>query len=363
MSDRTKITVGVVGGTRLPGNVRTFLTNLRQLLVSHPQPFELKILLSDHVTAPKGYEQYDPGMGDPDRATSTFRSLTAGATSYARHCNLDLLFQVTMFPLHGAATAIAGKITNTPVLTRFAGDNFREFRFSSGFDVIKAFGLNNVLGRIPLILSDRTIALGPYGRSEIVSRSRNLPVSIVPQPINRDRFYPVSEKQEKEIAAELGFPTDVRTFLTVGRLTVRKGASTLIETAERLTKSGEPFRWYVAGEGPMREQLATTPYVKTLGRVDHDTIADYYRATDLLVHPTLIDGLPNVLLEAAACGTPSVARDVGDCSIAASRTFSETNELPDLLMEEHEPVELGDRLDPNNLRAHYAEVLTHRKQH
>lgn len=357
MSDRTEITVGVVGGTRLPGNVRTFLTNLRQLLVSHPQPFELKILLSDHVTAPKGYEQYDPGMGDPDRATSTFRSLTAGATSYARHCNIDLLFQVTMFPLHGAATAIAGKITNTPVLTRFAGDNFREFRFSSGFDVIKAFGLNNVLGRIPLILSDRTIALGPYGRSEIVSRSRNLPVSIVPQPINRDIFYPVSEKREEKIAAELGFPDDIRTFLTVGRLTERKGANTLIETAERLAKSGEPFRWYVAGEGPMREQLAATPNVEPLGRVDHDTIADYYRAADLLVHPSLIDGLPNVLLEAAACGTASVARDVGDCAVVASRTFSETDELSEILSKDIKPTDLGKQFDIQNLRKKYLDCL------
>jgi glycosyltransferase involved in cell wall biosynthesis len=113
----------------------------------------------------------------------------------------------------------------------------------------------------------------------------------------------------------------------------------------------------------MREQLATTPNVKILGRVDHDTIADYYRAADLLVHPTLIDGLPNVLLEAAACGTPSVARDVGDCSIAASQTFSETNKLPDLLMDEHEPVELRDRLDSNNLRARYVNAITHTKQH
>jgi glycosyltransferase involved in cell wall biosynthesis len=358
MSDRTEITVGVVGGTRLPGNVRTFLTNLCRLLVSHPQPFELKILLSDHVTAPKGYEQYDPGMGDPKRAISTFRSLTAGATSYARHCNIDLLFQVTMFPLHGAATAIAGNITNTPILTRFAGDNFREFRFSSGFGIVKTFGLNNVLGRIPLKLSDRTIALGPYGRSEIVSRSRNLPVSIIPQPIDQDTFYPVSKKRENEIAAELGFPGGVRTFLTVGRLTERKGAGTVIKTAEQLTKSGEPFRWYIAGEGPIREQLASTPNVEPLGKVDHDAIADYYRAADLLVHPSLIDGLPNVLLEAAACGTPSLARDVGDCAVVASRTFSKTDELSKLLSKDIKPTELGNDFDMRNMGKKYVNCLS-----
>lgn len=357
MSCENKLTIGVIGGTRLPGNVRTFLKNFRQLFLSHPQSFDLKILLSAHVTAPEGYEQYDPGMGDPDRAISTFRSLTTGAISYARRYNIDLLFQVTMFPLHGAATAIAGSLTNTPVLTRFAGDNFHEFRFSSGLNAIKTFGLNNMLGRIPLTLSDGTIVLGPHGRSEITSRSRDLPVFTIPQPIDRDTFYKVSKKRETEIATELGFPPDVRTFLTVGRLTKRKGMSALIETAEQLSDSGESFRWYVAGEGPMREQLEVTSNVEPLGRVDHDIIADYYRAADLLVHPSLIDGLPNVLLEAAACGTPSVARNVGDCALVASKTFSETHELTDVLLEDIEFVELGEEFDIDNLQTRYQDCI------
>jgi glycosyltransferase involved in cell wall biosynthesis len=167
----------------------------------------------------------------------------------------------------------------------------------------------------------------------------------------------VGVARERELAAAIGFPTDERVFLTVGRLTRRKGMETVIDTAEQLHARGVSFRWFVIGEGPMREPLATTPGIETLGRIAFDAMPDYYRAADLVVHPSLIEGLPNVLLEAAACGTPTVARAVGDSGRAASATFETDAELPALLTEEHEPVELGDQFAPETLRHRYAQVL------
>ena len=40
-------------------------------------------------------------------------------------------------------------------------------------------------------------------------------------------------------------------------------------------------------------------------------LADWYRAADVTVLPSLSEGIPNVLLESLACGTPFVASDVG----------------------------------------------------
>lgn len=357
MNDPDKVKVGVVVGTRLPGNVRTLLTNIQRLLDDHPVEFELELIVKDDVDTPDSFDHVDPGFDDAGRAVGTIRTLTEGVTSYARHHEIDLLFQVTKFPLHGGATAIAGRRTGTAVLTRFAGDNFREFQFSSGVNALKAFGLNNVVGRIPAHLSDRIIVLGPHGRSEIERRNYDVLVEEIPQPIDREKFSPVSDERERELAASLGFPTSEKILLTIGRLTKRKGIGALIETAKKLTERGELFRWYALGSGPMYNELDATPGVEPLGRVDFGEIIDYYRAADLVVHPSLIEGLPNVLLEAAACGTPTVARNVGDSETVASATFEEAADLPDLVVRDHDSVTLGDRFSPTTLRKQYADVI------
>ena len=48
-----------------------------------------------------------------------------------------------------------------------------------------------------------------------------------------------------------------------------------------------------------------------LGQVDHDTIPSYIGVSDILVLPSLSEGMPNVLKEALACGVPVVATEVG----------------------------------------------------
>jgi len=357
MTGPGRVRVGVVGGTRLPGNVRTLLSNVQRLLADHPIAFDLDLLVSDGVDAPAGYDRIDPGFGAPGRAIDTLRALIDGIIAYVEDHPVDVLFQVTKFPLHGCATATAARRTGTPVLTRFAGDNFNEFRFSSGLAALKAFGLNNVFGRAPVHWSDRIIVLGPYGRSEIERRNDEVPVVEIPQPVDRDQFTPVPARRERELARELGFPASERALLTVGRLTERKGMGTLVETAQRLSDRGEPFRWYVLGEGPMRATLADTPGVEPLGRVDFERMVDYYRAADLVVHTSLIEGLPNVLLEAAACGTPTVARDVGDSALVASTTFADDDALPELVSADHEPVTLGEQFAAETLREKYVDAL------
>jgi glycosyltransferase involved in cell wall biosynthesis len=349
--------VGVVAGTRLPGNVRTFLSNIQRLLAKHPKEYNLDIVLSKNINAPKGYRQVDPGFCEPTRALETLRTLTCGLMRYAQRRDIDLLFQVTKFPLHGCATTIAGHRTGTPVLTRFAGDNFREFRLSSGLGAVKTFGLNNILGRVPIHRSDRIITLGPAGREVIASRNADIPISEIPQPVDSEQFSPVSSESKRALAIELGIPTSKRVLLTVGRLTERKGMRTIVETAKQLTAQNKQFRWYVLGEGPMKEELAATPCIEPLGQIDFERITDYYRVADLVIHPSKIEGLSNVLLEAAACGTPTVARDVGDCKLVASATFEDESNLPELLVRDHEVKPLNGRFDETWLQSQYANAL------
>ena len=49
--------------------------------------------------------------------------------------------------------------------------------------------------------------------------------------------------------------------------------------------------------------------VRLLGRLPQESLPDIYGAADILVHPSLREGWPNVLLESMACGTPVMATD------------------------------------------------------
>lgn len=349
----SELRVGIVGGTRLPGNVQTLLSNLHDLFAGDDPEIDCEVVVrSGAVPTDFAYDVVDPGFPDTDRALETIKVLTRQLIRYVNERDPDVLWQVTKFPVHGFAATVAGRRTGVPVLTRFAGDNFREYELSRGVgDRARTYVLNNVLGRVPARFADATIALGPYGRNEIERRGGRR-VYEIPQPVDSERFYP-----ENVDPADLGLSPDGLTLLSVGRVSRRKGMADLPDVADALTDQGVDFTWYVIGDGPMRSRIDEHPRVEALGRVPYDSIPDYYRAVDRLVHLSLLEGLPNVLLEAAACGTPSIARDVGDCALVASATYDEAAQLPALVTREHEPVDLGDRFEPETLRESYREAL------
>jgi len=77
-------------------------------------------------------------------------------------------------------------------------------------------------------------------------------------------------------------------------------------------------RMTVAGSGPEREQLerlaselGVADAVEFCGRVERDVMASLYRDADVVVNPSLVDNMPNSVLEALASGVPVVSTNVG----------------------------------------------------
>jgi teichuronic acid biosynthesis glycosyltransferase TuaC len=107
-------------------------------------------------------------------------------------------------------------------------------------------------------------------------------------------------------------------LLGVGRLVPVKDWPTLIEACGLLHKRGIIVDCHLLGGGPLHDQL--TRQISKLGLQEHihlrggqpqAKLVDWYRAANLVVLPSLSEGVPNVLLEAIACGTPFVASNVG----------------------------------------------------
>jgi glycosyltransferase involved in cell wall biosynthesis len=129
------------------------------------------------------------------------------------------------------------------------------------------------------------------------------------------RFRPADRAAARR---RLGLPLDTDILLWVGRMVPVKGLDVLIDACARLRKSGREFRLVLAGDGPLRSAVAAdcerrhlTRLVLFVGPQPHDALPDWYRAADLCVLSSYSEGVPNVLRESLACGTPYVATAVG----------------------------------------------------
>jgi glycosyltransferase involved in cell wall biosynthesis len=140
-------------------------------------------------------------------------------------------------------------------------------------------------------------------------------VHVVYQGIDPDRFSPGNREAAR---AKLSMSNEAPVLVSVGRFVPVKGHEILFDACAQLRDRGRNFRLYLVGCGPLRQSLEAkvqslglAPHVRFAGPVDQRELADWYRAADLLVMSSHSEGLPNVLREALACGTPFVATDVG----------------------------------------------------
>lgn len=98
------------------------------------------------------------------------------------------------------------------------------------------------------------------------------------------------------------------TWLAVARLSPEKDFPNLLAAFRELPEGTELL---IVGSGPERERLEAEagPGVRFLGR--RTDVPALMAAADAFVLPSQVEGLPMVLLEAAAAGLPVVSTDVG----------------------------------------------------
>jgi glycosyltransferase involved in cell wall biosynthesis len=118
------------------------------------------------------------------------------------------------------------------------------------------------------------------------------------------------------VRGHLGVPPDRFLWLAVGRLETPKNYPMLLRSIARLKAQDPRFTLHIAGRGPLQSMLeknardyGVEKQVRFLGyRRD---VAELLAAADGLVLSSSWEGLPNVVMEALASGTPVVATEVG----------------------------------------------------
>jgi glycosyltransferase involved in cell wall biosynthesis len=140
-------------------------------------------------------------------------------------------------------------------------------------------------------------------------RDSGVNVHLAPHGVDLERFIRLPFPEIKPLK-----------LLAVGRLVAKKGFHILIDAAARLR---EPFQLDIIGEGPEEKRLTglirahnLESKIRLCGPKTHDDLPEAYSRAHVLVAPSIVDqsgdrdGLPNVVLEAMACGRPVIASDI-----------------------------------------------------
>jgi glycosyltransferase involved in cell wall biosynthesis len=164
---------------------------------------------------------------------------------------------------------------------------------------------------------DITIAAPSRWIAGLARKSRlfgSLRIEHIPTGVDLETFRPLDRPMARR---RLGLPETgaIALFGALGATEdPRKGYSHLVRTIENLATAGRRDVTLVVFGGATKNvpaSIAGFP-VHHLGRVDSEAgLATVYSAADVLIAPFLEDNLPNVVLEAIACGTPVAAFAAG----------------------------------------------------
>ncbi len=161
------------------------------------------------------------------------------------------------------------------------------------------------------------VAVSEQVRAYAVARERAKATKLVviENGIEALRVEKLSDASRDALRAEIGVPDGAVLLLTVGRLTVQKGHTVLLDAIAQLKTSGTQSAFAFAGDGPLRAELEQT--TQHLGIADHvrflgvrEDINELLLAADIFVQPSLWEGLSLALLEALLAGLPVLATGV-----------------------------------------------------
>jgi len=151
---------------------------------------------------------------------------------------------------------------------------------------------------------------------------KRYPSALIPNGVDLAKFSPGPAIRDK-----FGLPRSGRVILMVSALIASKNVDLAIEAVSRIGDA----TLVVAGDGPLRAELASVAQAKIPGRYRQLTarpseMPDLYRSADIFLHLSRDESFGNVFVEALAVGTPVVAFDlprtrwiVGDCGFLADR--------------------------------------------
>jgi teichuronic acid biosynthesis glycosyltransferase TuaC len=217
----------------------------------------------------------------------------------------DVIFSVFLYP-DGYAALRIGHALSVPVVAMGIGSDINNIG-----DRISAKYTRTLLREVDFLvtvsddLRQKAVAMGARPeRSRAIINGCDLSV-----------FHP---RNRHDARRQLNLNLDAPSVVYIGRMDLRKGLRELVEAAASMHAARPNLQFYLLGEGPDRPAVneaiaahAAAEYVHALPGCAPDDVAMWMSAADVVTLPSYMEGCPNAVLEALACGRPMVATRVG----------------------------------------------------
>ena len=219
----------------------------------------------------------------------------------------DVIYSTWAFP-HGHAAMLLARRWGCPYVIKCRG---------SDINTLPKSGLRRRFTVRALLHSDHVVPVSEDLRRKVADLGvPTTKVTTIYNGLDSQRFKILDREGAR---TRLGIAA-ARAILFVGSLRTVKGPDCLLEAFGRLRDGAlaSSAELYLVGSGDLEARLkrrvgalGLSSYVHFAGNRKHDDIPLWMNAADVLCLPSRNEGLPNVVREALACGTPVVASAVG----------------------------------------------------
>lgn len=205
------------------------------------------------------------------------------------------------------AAALAGRLVGRPALVKLGGGR--------GIGELAASS-RTVWGRAKLrvlgALRPRFLAVVADLADEARDFLGPVPIEVLPNGVDAERFAPVDAERRRSLRAELGWDGDAKVFLYTGRFSTEKRLPWFLGLWREA--AGDGAIAVLVGDGPEKAAIEAEAALSG-GRIrvlaPREELAGLYAAADAFFLPSTSEGLSNALLEAMSSGLAVAASRVG----------------------------------------------------
>src|ERR1051325_4280192 len=242
-------------------------------------------------------------------------SLISFALYLVRHGGKFDVWHVHQYGLHAALAVVLGKLLRRPVILKLPSSGAMGIGKTVGVGVVgRAQRFLHLRVGACVVVSDEThneaIRFGiPSERIHLISNG-----------VDGRRFCPALPEERAATRRALGIACE-RLVLYVGRLSPEKNTIGLMDAWAAIDPSARANTLLViVGDGPEYDEVSAQSRKPNVAGSVHlaghrSDVESWYRAADIYVIPSLLEGLSNTMIEALASGLPVVSTRVSGSAI------------------------------------------------